>query len=260
MWSGSAWTPATSSATGQALTWNPPPLSMYCYNSSLGEWVPADSSCFGGGGGGSGTVISFSAGTLSPLFTTSVATSTTTPALTFSLSNAAANTVFGNFTGGPAGPTFSASPTFAITNLTGACTACTANTATLSTTSPAGTNTTAIATTAFVQTATTCATEWITAGTAGTRAAALGPPANQTRIWSFTAPCSMSFTKITISIGTADNTSNLYDVGIYNATGSTLICHTGATAGTTFAPANNATVTLSASCALSIGVRIHVQV
>ncbi len=48
---------------------------------------------------GSGTVTSFSAGTLSPLFTTSVATATTTPALSFALSNAAAFTVFGRGSG-----------------------------------------------------------------------------------------------------------------------------------------------------------------
>lgn len=58
------------------------------------------------GGGGSGTVTSFSAGVLSPLFTTSVATATTTPALTFVPSNAAANTAFGNFTGSSAVPSF----------------------------------------------------------------------------------------------------------------------------------------------------------
>jgi hypothetical protein len=58
---------------------------------------------------GSGTVTSFSAGNLSPLFTTSVATATTTPALTFSLTNAAAGTVFGNATGSAAGPSFSTS-------------------------------------------------------------------------------------------------------------------------------------------------------
>lgn len=40
----------------------------------------------GGGGGGSGTVTSFSAGNANPLFTTSVATATTTPKLTFTLS------------------------------------------------------------------------------------------------------------------------------------------------------------------------------
>src|SRR5579859_867295 len=51
------------------------------------------------GGGGSGTVTSFSAGNLSPLFTSSVATATTTPALTFSLSNFANNTVLGNVSG-----------------------------------------------------------------------------------------------------------------------------------------------------------------
>lgn len=61
-----------------------------------------------GGGGGSGTVTSFSAGSLSPLFTSSVANSTTTPALTFSLSNAAAHTFFGNNTGSTGAPAFSA--------------------------------------------------------------------------------------------------------------------------------------------------------
>ncbi|HVI39785.1 MAG TPA: hypothetical protein VM577_03920, partial [Anaerovoracaceae bacterium] len=55
-------------------------------------------------GAGSGTVTSFSAGNLSPLFTTSVATPTTTPALSFSLSNFAAHTFFGNNTAGSAAP------------------------------------------------------------------------------------------------------------------------------------------------------------
>jgi hypothetical protein len=55
---------------------------------------------------GTGTVTSFSAGDLSPLFTTTEATVTTTPALTFNLSNAAANTVFGNNTGATAAPAF----------------------------------------------------------------------------------------------------------------------------------------------------------
>jgi len=55
-------------------------------------------------GGGTGTVTSFSSGNLSPLFTTSVATSTTTPALSFSLSNAGAGTIFGNATSSSAAP------------------------------------------------------------------------------------------------------------------------------------------------------------
>jgi hypothetical protein len=51
---------------------------------------------------GTGTVTSFSAGTLSPVFTTSVATATTTPALSFTISNAAAHTFLGNNTGSTA--------------------------------------------------------------------------------------------------------------------------------------------------------------
>jgi hypothetical protein len=58
------------------------------------------------GGGVGGTVTSFSAGNLSPLFTTSVATATTTPALSFALSNATADTVFANCTTGSATPSF----------------------------------------------------------------------------------------------------------------------------------------------------------
>ncbi len=56
----------------------------------------------------SGTVTNFSAGDLSPLFTTSEATTTTTPALTFSLTNAGANTYFGNATGSTAAPSYTA--------------------------------------------------------------------------------------------------------------------------------------------------------
>lgn len=54
-----------------------------------------------------GTVTSFSAGNLSPLFTTSVATPTSTPALSFSLSTQSANLILaGPSTGAAAAPTF----------------------------------------------------------------------------------------------------------------------------------------------------------
>lgn len=60
-------------------------------------------------GTGSGTVTSFSAGDLSPLFTTSEATVTTTPALTFTLTNAAQNAVFaGPASGGTGAPAYRA--------------------------------------------------------------------------------------------------------------------------------------------------------
>lgn len=62
----------------------------------------------------SGTVTSFSAGNLSPLFTTSVATATSTPALSFSLSNAAGGTVFGNATASAAAPGYTINPVLGI--------------------------------------------------------------------------------------------------------------------------------------------------
>lgn len=59
----------------------------------------------------SGTVASFSSGNLSPLFTTSVTNPTTTPALSFTLSNAGANTWFGNNTGSSAAPAYNSAGT-----------------------------------------------------------------------------------------------------------------------------------------------------
>lgn len=57
--------------------------------------------------GSSGTVTSFSAGTLSPLFTTSVSTSTTTPALSFAQISQSPNVVFaGPSSGSSANPAF----------------------------------------------------------------------------------------------------------------------------------------------------------
>ena len=79
-------------AAGQALT----KVNATDYNT---QWTTL--------GGGSGTVTSFSAGDLSPLFTTSVANATTAPALTFSLSAATSNTWFGN-SGGLGTPAFNA--------------------------------------------------------------------------------------------------------------------------------------------------------
>lgn len=60
---------------------------------------------------GTGTVTNFSAGDLSPLFTTTEATTTTTPALNFVLSNADAHTFLSNNTGSSAPPSFVAATT-----------------------------------------------------------------------------------------------------------------------------------------------------
>jgi hypothetical protein len=72
--------------------------------SSVSAYVPLSS----------GTVSSFSSGNLSPLFTTSVATPTTTPALTFTLSNAGGGTVFGNNTTSAAAPSYTIAPVLGI--------------------------------------------------------------------------------------------------------------------------------------------------
>lgn len=62
-----------------------------------------------GAGGGSGTVTSVSSGNLSPLFTVNVATATTTPAFTFTLTNAAQNAVLaGPASGGAGAPSYRA--------------------------------------------------------------------------------------------------------------------------------------------------------
>ncbi len=67
-------------------------------NGSVLSWIAVS---------GMGTVTSFSSGNLSPIFTASVANSTTTPALTFTLSTHTANTVFaGPTSGSAAAPTF----------------------------------------------------------------------------------------------------------------------------------------------------------
>lgn len=60
----------------------------------------------GGGGGGSGTVTNFSSSNFSPLFTTSVSNSTTTPSLSFTAVNQAANLVFASPNGSTGVPSF----------------------------------------------------------------------------------------------------------------------------------------------------------
>jgi hypothetical protein len=53
-----------------------------------------------------GTVTTVSSGSLSPIFTTSVTTPTSTPAISYSLTNAGVETVFGNNTGSSAAPAY----------------------------------------------------------------------------------------------------------------------------------------------------------
>lgn len=75
-------------------------------DSSTNKWTclnPDGSSC-GSTGAGSGTVTNFISGNLAPLFTTSVATSNTTPTQSFTASTFAPHTFYGNNTGSTATP------------------------------------------------------------------------------------------------------------------------------------------------------------
>ena len=80
--------------------------------------------------------------------------------------------------------------------------------------------------------------------------------ANQTKLFSFDLSIAVTATKISYTPSTADNTANLYNIGIYSVSAytGTLACQIGATPGTTFAPSTS-TVTLSflSTCNLTPG-------
>jgi hypothetical protein len=61
---------------------------------------------FATGGGGGGTVTAVQAGSLNPLFTTTVSAPNTTPNIQFLQQTASANTLFGNASGASANPVF----------------------------------------------------------------------------------------------------------------------------------------------------------
>jgi hypothetical protein len=79
-------------------------------------------------------------------------------------------------------------------------------------------------------------------------------PANTTRLWAVDVPVTVTSTKVVYQIiTTADNTGNLYDIGYYDVSGN-LVCHIGATAGTTFSPSTGIkTLSWLSSCTLTPG-------
>jgi hypothetical protein len=59
---------------------------------------------------------------------------------------------------------------------------------------------------------------------------------NVTRLWGILLPYNVTTTEITYDVTTADNTANIYDIGIFNNSGN-LVADIGPSAGKTFAPA-----------------------
>lgn len=97
--------------------------------------------------------------------------------------------------------------------------------------------------------------QWVSPGIA--RDGSIAVAANATTLYDFVLPGSLSATKISYSIQTADNTSDTYDLGVYSNSGA-LLCHTGATAGTTFAPSTGPhTLSFLSTCNLTGGTRYY---
>lgn len=98
-------------AVAQVLAADPgaPVAGQFYFNSGDGTFRYWSGSAWVSAAAGSGTVTTVSVGNLAPLFTAAVATPTTTPAITYTLSNQNANAVFaGPTSGGAAAPTFRA--------------------------------------------------------------------------------------------------------------------------------------------------------
>jgi len=116
-----------------------------------------------------------------------------------------------------------------------------------------GDNSTKLATTAYVQNQTT-GVPWLTVGRAGSvSGVTFSTTANQAELWGVVLTFPVTTTQVTYYVGTADNTTNSYDIGIYNSSGA-LVVHTGTKAGTAFAPTTGATtLSWAASATLQPG-------
>ena len=103
----------------------------------------------------------------------------------------------------------------------------------------AGDSSTKVATTAYVQ-GQTNGVPWLTIPRAGANSGVtFSTSVNQAYLWGVVLSFPVTTTQVSYYVGTADNTGNTYDIGIYNSSG-TLLVHTGSKAGTTFAPATGA--------------------
>jgi len=93
---------------------------------------------------------------------------------------------------------------------------------------------------------------WLTTNTTGT-AVSFSSTANKAELWGVVLTFPLTTTQVTYDVSTADNTSNTYDIGVLNSSGS-IAAHIGNTAGTTFAPSTGwKTLNWTASATLQPG-------
>jgi hypothetical protein len=93
---------------------------------------------------------------------------------------------------------------------------------------------------------------WFTTNTTGT-AVTFSSTANKAELWGVVLTFPLTTTQVTYDVSTADNTSNTYDIGVLNSSG-TVVAHVGSTAGTTFAPSTGyKTLSWTASATLQPG-------
>src|SRR5262249_14329066 len=119
-------------------------------------------------------------------------------------------------------------------------------------TAAANTNTTQAASTAFVigqMLPNNTANPWLTVQHAGsTSGNPLSSTSGKASFYGILLATAKTTSQVTYFVGTADNTSNTYDIGIYSGTSGgtcTLVAHTGSTAGTSFAPTASTWMTKS---------------
>ncbi len=93
---------------------------------------------------------------------------------------------------------------------------------------------------------------WFTTNTTGT-AITFSSTASKAELWGVVLTFPLTTTQVTYDVSTADNTSNTYDIGVLNSSG-TVVAHIGSTAGTTFAPSTGyKTLNWTASATLQPG-------
>jgi hypothetical protein len=93
---------------------------------------------------------------------------------------------------------------------------------------------------------------WFTTNTTGT-AITFSSTANKAELWGAVLTFPLTTTQVTYYVSTADNTTNMYDIGVLNSSGN-IVAHIGNTAGTTFAASVGwKTVNWAASATLQPG-------